>query len=471
MDAAPPGGPKQDAPVTWGSFYASVRGYPLAAFAICLVGVSLENMDQAFFAFVLPQISQELGWSVVERGQYLTLTFTLAGMSIAALGVLADRIGRKKVFSASMLIGSAFVAAMYWAHGTIPMVVLRTLGFAMGGIMSPVVGTIVVEESPPRYRGLLSGVLQIGYPIGWFLASQATVFVMGRWSWREVFFVSLLSIPYMWVIQRYLRETGAFLRAKAARDLADSEGRSVEAASRRPAFRELWAPAMRFRTVVLFLGEYFHVFAYGSTILLTAYFQEHRKWPATTSVSLVGWSYGIGALGYVLAALVGEFVMKRRNTIILWAQLGSIAFAGMIWATTSFWPTAIFYCLMTIFFYGATAVKFTFIAENFPTRLRATGVAFSGSLAVNLGVATGPLALSYAVQLFGWNVAYTLCGILPIFASGLFFLLLPAEPLGIREDELAPPGPEAPAPAEPPRPGSQRRDVGASAGPGTPRRR
>ena len=30
---------------------------------------------------------------------------------------------------------------------------------------------------------------------------------------------------------------------------------------------------MAYRSIVLFLGEYFHVFAYGSTILLTAYFQ------------------------------------------------------------------------------------------------------------------------------------------------------------------------------------------------------
>ena len=63
-----------------------------------------------------------------------------------------------------------------------------------------------------------------------------------------------------------------------------------------------------------------------------------------------------------------------------------------IWWARDYWTTVLFYCLMTIFFYGTTAVKFTFIAENFPARLRATGVTFSGSLAVNRGIATGPLA-------------------------------------------------------------------------------
>ena len=415
---------------SWSSFWSEVRGYPIRAFLICLLGVSLENMDQAFFAFVLPQLSKELGWSGVERGWYLALTFTVAGLSIAGLGVLTDRLGRKKIFSASMLIGSMFVALMFWARGTFATVLLRTLGFAAGGIMSPVVGTIVVEESPPRYRGLLSGILQIGYPIGWFLASLATVFVLARWDWRAVFLMSLLSIPYLWVITRYLRETGAFERAQVQRATETNRKGLGD-------FLELFSEKMRFRTVILFLGEFFHVFAYGSTLLLTAYFQEHRGWSASTAVSLVGWSYGVGAIGYVLSAYVGEFVMKRRDTIILWAQLGAVAFAVMIWFTESFWPTTFAYCLMTIFFYGTTAVKFTYIAESFPTRLRATGVTFAGSLAVNLGVALGPLSLAYATAAAGWEVAYTICGIASIGISGLFFLLLPKDPLGIAEDEAA----------------------------------
>jgi len=417
---------------TWCDLREKLRGYPATAFWVCLIGVTLENMDQAFFSFVLPQISRELGWTLKERGWYIALTFVIAGLCISALGSLTDRVGRKTVFGASMLIGSLFVTAMYWANSTLSVVALRTLGFATGGVQSPVVGTIVVEETPARYRGLMSGILQIGYPIGWFLASQFVLLMTDRWGWRSVFFVALLSVPYMFVIQRYLRETGAFLQAKAAAERG-------EGAAARGRFAELFAPGMRYRSIILFLGEYFHVFAYGSTILLTAYFQEFRSFSMRDAVSLVGWSYAVGALGYILAAIVGEFFISRRSTCILWAWLGSAAFFVMIWWARDYWTTVLFYCLMTIFFYGTTAVKFTFIAENFPARLRATGVTFSGSLAVNLGIATGPLALSYAVSYFDgdWNKAYTLCGILPIFVSGAFFLLMPKVPLGIEEDRAA----------------------------------
>jgi MFS family permease len=372
-------------------------------------------MDQALFAFVLTEISQAFHWTVVERGWYITLTFTIAGVSITALGVLADRVGRKAVYQASIVVSSLLVAAMRWAPSTAWMLTLRTLGFATGGIQSPVTGTIVVEESPPRLRGLLSGVLQIGYPIGWYIAAQLAALIYKHYGWRNIFLAGLIAIPFFWIVKRYLRETKSFLESKAS-------------ARGKARFKELFAPDLWFITVVLFAGEFLHVFAYGTTILLTAYFQEARGWEATAAIKLVGYSYAVGAIGYVLAAYTGEFLMKRRNTIIVWAWLGAVAFAFMIWSGQFRLSTILYYCLMTMFFYGATAVKFTFIAENFPTRLRATGVTFSGSLAVNLGVALGPLALSYGIARFGWNTAYTLFGVLPIFCSGLFFLLLPAEP-------------------------------------------
>lgn len=403
-------------------FWEAVRGYPLTAFLICLCGVSLENMDQALYQYVFPQIIKEFGWTPQRAGLYSALIFTVAGACIAALGVLTDRVGRKRVFQLSMIIGSFFVATLFWARTTAQLLALRTLGFATGGIQSPVVGTIVVEEAPPRYRGLLSGILQIGYPLGWLLASLGCLGVIGlvgqtAWvagAWRYAFFLSLLSVPYFLLIAKYLRETKAFQAAQAV--------------SPAPRFSELFEPPLRSKTILLFLGEFFHVFAYGTTLWLNLYFQQARGWSPKDAIALVGLSYGVGALGYIVSASVGEFWLKRRNVIILWAQLGAFSFAALIWWAQAWWAVLVSFCLMTFFFYGTTAVKFTFIAENFPTRLRATGVTFAGSLAVNLGIAYGPLALGVAIERLGWNWAYTVCGIASIFVSGVFFLALPADP-------------------------------------------
>ncbi len=189
---------------------------------------------------------------------------------------------------------------------------------------------------------------------------------------------------------------------------------------------------------MLFLGEFLHVAAYGgSAFYMPTYFVEVRGFSIETSTLLVGAAYGIGALGYILSSFVGEFVMARRNVIVAWSWIGTALFLVLIWATSSVLSIIIVFGLMTMFFYGTTAVKFTFLAEHFPTRVRATGVGFSGALAVNLGLALGPLVTSYAIGRLGWNLAFSTFVAIPLFLSGLVFLTLKPVPSGVEVESIA----------------------------------
>jgi MFS family permease len=130
----------------------------------------------------------------------------------------------------------------------------------------------------------------------------------------------------------------------------------------------------------------------------------------------------VGSLGYVLAAVAGEYWTSRRNVILLWIWLGAAAFAYALWFASSVWVTTLAFCVTTFFFYGATAVIFTFTAESFPAQIRATAASFSGSLGVNLGIAFGPLVTSLLVPHVGWQSAFTLAGLLPLLAAGVAYL-------------------------------------------------
>ena len=173
---------------------------------------------------------------------------------------------------------------------------------------SPIAGTIVVEESPARLRGLMSGILQIAYPLGWALAALLVTPVYAAFGWRHIFFIALIGLPFAWIIARYLRETPAW--QAAAKERAVRRESAV-------GLRDLFAPQYRYRTLMLLLGQFLMVFAYGATILLTAYFREARSWSAADAIQIVGLSYAVGAFGYVAAAIVGEFFMNRRNVIVL----------------------------------------------------------------------------------------------------------------------------------------------------------
>jgi putative MFS transporter len=378
----------------------AVPGHTYRVFFICLIGVTFANLDHSLFTFVLTELSAEFGWSDRERGLYIALTFVVAGVLITQLGVLADRIGRRAVLLGATLLTPVFVSALAWAPNTVTLLVARTLGFTTAAVQSPLTGTLVLEESPPRLRGLFTGVLQIGFPLGFFLASLLVPFIYETWGWRYIFLLSLLFVPYAWVIWRHLRDSAAWERAR------DSRRAAARAA---PSVRELFAPTHRRKTILLFLGTFLYVFAYGATIMLTPYFREARGWDAREAIELVGLSFLIGAFGYIIVA---------------WCWLGGAAFAVMIWFTSGWWPTFLAFSCMTFFFYGAYAVMFTFIAENFPAELRATAASFANSFAVELGLGLGPFALSWAIGLVGWEAAFTWCAVLPVIVAGATFLAL-----------------------------------------------
>ena len=267
--------------------------------------------------------------------------------------------------------------------------------------------------------------LQTGYPIGWFLGSVLAALLLPAFGWRVLFVTGLASIPFVWVIHRHLRESSRFLRQKS--------GGSVP----RGGVRELFRGRMAYRTVVLFGTRYLFVVAYGGIFqLLALYFHDARGFDVADAAFLVGLGNLIAVAGCALAAWVGEFVLTRRTTFVLWTLTGAACFVWLLWGTATRAEALVAFSVMCAFFLGVAAVKFAFVAEVFPTRLRATGLAFCGSLAVTLGSATGPILIGWAIRDHGWDVAFSLFEAVPLFLAGLAYLLIRPLPSGLDVDEV-----------------------------------
>jgi putative MFS transporter len=399
------------------------RGYPSRAFLICLAAYAFSQMDLALFGYAVPSMREEFGVSLKAMGWVISGSFVVGGLLLVWLALLTDRLGRKRMLGLSIVSSSVFIVLHALAPNVVVLALLRGLGIATGGLTYPVTGAIVVEEAPARLRGIFAGLLQTGYPLGWFLASLLAAPILAAYGWRPLFLVGLLSIPFVFVVARFLRESSRF--------------RPAPTAAERVSLRELFTPAMRRRTCTLFIAQFMFVAAYGGTaILFPTYFVESRGFAIGNSAYLVGIGNLIGVLGYLLAALVGEFVITRRTTVVIWTLLGAAAFMWLLWGTSGYSDSVIAFGVMAMFFYGTAAVKFAYVAEIFPTRLRATGLAFCGSLAVTLGTAVGPLAISYSVEHIGWDRAFSLFGALPLFLAGLLYLLLKPVPSGIDVDTV-----------------------------------
>ena len=404
------------------------KHYPIIAFLLCLLAYAASQMDLALFGYTLPLVRKEFGFSIEATGRILSVSFLIGSLLIVWLGSLTDRLGRKTMFQFALVASGLIIALHAWAQSVAMLTFLRGLSIATGGLLYPVTGAIVAEEAPARYRGLYAGFLQTGYPFGWFVAPFLAAPLQRQWGWRGVFSLGLLSLLLVPVVRFWLREPQRFA------------AQQQELAQRRPFERlgELFTPAMRRRTITLWFGQFLFVIAYGgSAFLLPTYLHEARGFEVIQAGYLSGVANGIGIFGYMIAAFVGEFVLTRRNTIIIWAWLGTLAFLALLWLASSWATLLAAYALMTMFFYGTAAVKFAFISEHFPTRLRATGLAFSGSFAVTLGSALGPLLVAYAVRRLGWNWAFSCFAVVPLFLSGLVFLALKPLPSGLEVEAIS----------------------------------
>src|SRR5207249_628455 len=104
-------------------------------------------------------------------------------------GLIADRYGRRLPLMINLVFYSVIEVLSGLAPNYTTFLVLRALfGIGMGGEWG-VGASLAMEKVPPRWRGLLSGVLQEGYSTGYLLAACCYFTVFPIWGWRAMFFI------------------------------------------------------------------------------------------------------------------------------------------------------------------------------------------------------------------------------------------------------------------------------------------
>jgi MFS family permease len=405
------------------SLVASV-GDILFVFPICLLGWCFSNLDQSLFSYAIPGIRQEFGSSLAEVGWILSASFALASVSTVAVGLLSDRFGRRLLFIATLGLSALFVGLQSVASSLLSLAAARILGFALSNGLAPIVITYTAEAAPPRFRGLAVGFLNLGYPLGGMIGGLVAAPLMAAGGWRMVFAPAFMIVPLAIVLGRLLPETRKPV-AKAAE--ADSMTWSER-------LRALFSPRFRRSTFACMAANFLFGGAYsGTAFYFPTFFHEVRGFTAGRSAELVGAALGIGALGYILSAVVGDFVLARRDTIVLWIWLGTAALLGVIWLPESFAGNLLWMGVMACFFYGTSAAFAAFMPEMFPAHLRATGTAVVGSLAMYAGFALFPPLVADLIARLGWQWAFSFCAV-PLFGAGAALLFADRRPNGFGLD-------------------------------------
>ncbi|MEZ5498749.1 MAG: MFS transporter [Steroidobacteraceae bacterium] len=375
----------------------------VAVLAFCLFAWTCSNLDQSLFGYAVPGIVAEFHIGLDAIGLILSIGFIAAAVLVVFAGVLADRFGRRRTLVALLAVSAIFVGLHGFARDLVELTVLRALAFGLAAGIAPITAALVAESAPAHRRGMLMGVLQCGYPLGWFIAAELAAPMLESSGWRVIFLIAFAVVPLALLLGWRLPESRRFEVVAAARDTAGAGAFDVRQ------IRELFGATYRrrsFACVVLFLA--FGSAYAGTAFFFPTYFMTVRGYGAAQATQLVGMSYGIAIVGYLAAAYVGEYLITRRNTFAAWCVVGALALLGLMWLPQAGWQDLAWFALTCAFFYGSNAVVGTLLVELYPTRMRATSYAVCGSAPLCVGFALFPSVVPQVVAAFGWQWAFTL---------------------------------------------------------------
>src|SRR5271156_6286395 len=163
--------------------------------AASFLGWTLDAFDFFLLVFVLKDIAQEFSTQITNVTFAILLTLAMRPIGAYIFGRAADRWGRRPTLMVDVLLYSVIEFASGFAPSLTVLLVLRAIfGVAMGGEWG-VGASLTMEAVPPHARGFVSGLLQSGYPAGYFLASIVYGVLFQYIGWGGVVLVGLLHPP------------------------------------------------------------------------------------------------------------------------------------------------------------------------------------------------------------------------------------------------------------------------------------
>jgi SHS family lactate transporter-like MFS transporter len=379
------------------------RGAVIASY----LGWTLDAFDFFILVFVLKDVAQEFGTDV-ETVTY-AIFLTLAARPVGALlfGLAADRYGRRVTLMVDILLFSMLEFASGLAPSLAIFLILRlAFGVAMGGEWG-VGAALAMETIPPETRGVVSGILQTGYPSGYLLAAITYFALYGLIGWRGMFMIGVLPAVLVLYIRGKVEESPAFL-ARAHAKL----GAGLVTMLRDNAGRFLYA---------VLLMTAFNFLSHGTQDLYPAFLQLQRHFSQHT-VGLIAIVYNIGAiLGGLLFGALSQRIGRRRAIVI--AALLTLPVIP-VWAYGGGPVTlAVGAFLMQFAVQGAWGVVPAHLNELSPEDMRGTFPGFTYQIGNLLASVNATLQAGIA-EANGGNYAFALATVAAIVAVTLAVLAL-----------------------------------------------
>ena len=324
-----------------------------AAVAAGFLGWTLDAFDYFLVVFCLTAIGHDFGKTDAEVALSITITLAFRPVGAFLFGLLADRYGRRLPLMIDLLFYSVVEVATGLAPNYAVFMVLRALfGIGMGGEWG-VGASLAMEKVPVRFRGILSGLLQQGYALGYLLAALAYFFLFERWGWRPLFFLGGLPALLAVYVRSQVKESEVWekSRHRSWRHL----GSAIVAHWKLFVYVTLLMTAMNFSS-------------HGTQDMYPTFLQRYwgygpARRSAITAISMVG-----ALLGGVAVGLVSDRLGRR---VSIMASLGCAILVVPLWAYAPSAPLLVLGAFVIQFFVqGAWGVIPAHLSELSPNSIR-----------------------------------------------------------------------------------------------------
>ena len=376
------------------------------------LGWMLDAMDFLLFTFALRTIQAEFHLASSTMGLLTSVALVAGAVGGIAFGRLADRIGRVRAMTWSMLIYSGATAGLATSSAVWHLFAWRALvGIGMGGEWS--CGSVLVAETwPAERRARAMGVMQSGWAIGALIAAALAALLLEPFGWRVLFLVGAFPAVIAFFIRRTVAEPAIWNRQSPDRSQAR--------------FALIFSPELRRRTILAsllassVLIAYWGVFTWLPSYLATPTDKGGAGLTLTKSAS---WMIAVqlGALaGYLMFGWIADRIGRRPAFTFFMIVAAAVV---PIYASVSTPLTLLLIGPLVGFFGSGYFSMFgAFLAELYPTRIRATAQGFCYNIG-RLASAAAPYFIGVAAEKQGLGWALALTSLFFGLGGGLVWLL------------------------------------------------
>ena len=396
----------------------------------------------------------------LQRGDTLGLTASeigwaasayIAGAVLGALffGRLADRLGRKRMFLATLIVYLVATVATAFSWDILSFACCRFVtGFGIGGEYAAI-NSAIDELIPARLRGTVDLAINGTFWVGAALGAGLSIvllhpgFIGPEWGWRFAFGLGAILSFAILLVRRHVPESPRWLLTHGRVDEADAVIREIERqagvsdaiehkslsmrALRSVSWREvIHVLLVRHRrravlglTLMASQAFFYNAIFFTYALMLTRFYgiPEER----------VGYYIFPFALGNFLGPLVlGRLfdAVGRRMMIAVTYSVSGLLLIATAYAFSQDWLSATgqTLCWSAIFFVASAAASSAYltVSEVFPLEMRAISISLFYALGTALGGFAGPPLYGAMIEggsRSGLFAAYSLAGALMCVAA------------------------------------------------------